>query len=105
MPPWDNYRDRFNQRPETLDAYVESGPECPRRQESFGGWVGFMQAANAEPSWVTNRPERVQAAEDIMRSTGYEVGVTTARGARQWVKVERRTRIGTLRLFGIKISV
>ena len=81
MPPWDNYRDRFNQRPETLDAYVDVWKRVPEAQQSFGGWVGFMQAANAEPSWVANRPERVRIAEEIMRSAGYEVGSTTPRGA------------------------
>lgn len=105
MPPWDNYRDRFNQRPETLDAYVDVWTRVPKAQESFGGWVGFMQAANAEPSWMTNRPERVRIAEEIMRSAGYEIGATTARGARQWVKAERPKRFGTFRVFGLKISV
>jgi hypothetical protein len=105
MPPWDNYRDRFNQRPETLEAYADVWTRVPEAQSSFGGWVGFMQAANAEPRWVTNRPERVQLAEAIMRSGGYEIGATTERGARRWVRAERPKRFGTFRLFGHKISV
>jgi hypothetical protein len=105
MPPWDKYQDRYNQRPEIFDAYVDVWTRVPEVQASFGGWVGFMQAANAEPSWMKNRPERVQRAEQIMRSGGYEISEPTALGARRWVKVERRKRLGTLRLFGVRISV
>jgi hypothetical protein len=105
MPPWDNYRDRFKQRPETLDAYADVWQRVPEAQVCFGGWVGFMQAANAEPGWVANRPERVHLAEEIMRSGGYVIGPTTERGARRWVKVERRARFATLHLFGRTISV
>jgi len=105
MPPWDKYRDRYNERPETFDAYVDVWNRMPAAQSSFGGWVGFAQAASAEPSWVKHRPDRVRAAEEIMCSAGYEVGSPTKRGARRWVRLEPRRRIGTLRLFGLKISV
>ena len=105
MPPWDKYRDRYNERPETFDAYVDVWTRLPEAQSSFGGWVGFMQAANAEPSWVKNRLERVLRAEEIMRAGGYEIGSPTERGALRWVKTERRKLLGTLRLFGVKISV
>ena len=105
MPPWDKYRDRYNERPETFDAFVDVWSRVPEAQTSFGGWVGFVQAASAEPSWVKNRPERVETAEQIMRSGGYEIGEPTQRGARRWVKAVRPKRLGTLRLFGIKISV
>ena len=105
MPAWDKYRDRYNARSETFDAYVDVWNRLPEAQASFGGWVGFTQAANAEPSWVANRPERVRAAEALMRKAGYEVGEPTAKGARRWVTVERRPRFGTLRVFGLKLSV
>jgi hypothetical protein len=105
MPTWDKYRDRYNARPETFDAYVDVWNRLPETQASFGGWVGFTQAANAEPSWVSNRPERVRAAEDLMRKAGYEIGEPTSKGARRWVTFGRRPRLGTLRVFGLKLSV
>ena len=105
MPPWEKYRDRYNGRPETFDAYVDVWNRLPATRASFGGWVAFSQAANAEPAWVKDRPERVRTAEHLMRTGGYEIGPATERGARQWVVIERRPRLGTLRLFGLKISV
>jgi hypothetical protein len=105
MPPWDRYRGRYNERPETFDAYVDVWTRVPDAQSSFGGWVGFVQAASAEPSWVKKHPDRVQIAEQIMRAGGYEIGSPTQRGARRWVTAERPKRFGTLRLFGLKISV
>jgi hypothetical protein len=105
MPPWDKYRDRYNERPETFDAYVDVWSRIPEAQLSFGGWVGFVQAASAEPSWVKNRPDRVRMAEQIMRKGSYEIGKPTQRGARRWVSAESPKRFRTLRLFGLKISV
>ena len=105
MPPWDKYQDRYNARPETFDAYVDAWTRLPEAQSLFGGWVGFAQAASAEPKWVANHPERVRAAEELMRKAGYEVGTPTEKGARRWVRAASRPRFGTLRLFGIKISV
>jgi hypothetical protein len=105
MPPWEKYRDRYNGRPETFDAYVDVWNRLPAAQASFGGWVAFSQAANAEPAWVKDRPERVRTAEHLMRTGGYEIGLATERGARQWFVTERRPRLGTLRLFGRKIFI
>jgi hypothetical protein len=105
VPPWDKYRSRYNARPETFNAYVDVWTRIPEAQSSFGGWVGFVQAANAEPSWVQNHPDRVKTAEAIMRKAGYELGEPTERGARRWVDVGPRPRFGTLRVFGLKISV
>ena len=105
MPQWDKYKSRYKARPGTFDAYVDVWTRVPEVQSRFGGWVGFTQAANAEPSWVTNRPERVRAAEALMRKGGYEIGDPTDKGARRWVAVERRPRFGTLRVLGLKISV
>ena len=105
MPPWDRYQDRYNERPETFDAYVDVWSRVPEAQSSFGGWVAFAQAASAEPNWVTHHLERVLQAERIMHIGGYEVGPSTQRGARRWVTIERTRLLGTLRLFGLKISV
>jgi hypothetical protein len=105
LPPWDRYQDRYNERPETFDAYVDVWMRVPEAQSSFGGWIAFAQAASAEPSWVKNRLERVLDAERIMYAAGYEIGPPTQRGARRWVAVERTPLLGTLRLFGLKISV
>jgi hypothetical protein len=105
MAPWDKYRSRYNARPETFDAYVDAWKRVPEAQACFGGWVGFTQAANAEPTWVEERPERVHAAEEFMREAGYEIGPPTDRGARRWMRVAPRPRIGTLKLFRLKITI
>jgi hypothetical protein len=105
LPPWDRYQDRYNERPETFDAYVDAWTRMPAAQSSFGGWVAFAQAANAEPSWVNQRLERVLDAERIMHAAGYEIGPPTQRGARRWVSNARPPRFGTVRLFGLTISV
>ena len=40
MAPWDKYRDRYNARPETFDAYVDVWTRVPEVQQSFGdGWA------------------------------------------------------------------
>ena len=105
MPPWEKYRDRYNARPETFDAYVDVWNRLPEVRVLFGGWVGFAQAASAEASWVANRPERVRAAEDLMRKAGYEIGEPTEKGGRRWIAVGRRPRFGSFRIFNLKISV
>jgi len=105
MPAWERYQDRYRGRPETFDAYVDVWERLPAARASFGGWVAFSQAANAEPAWVRDRSERVRTAEHIMRAAGYEIGPATERGARRWVRRERRPRLGTLRFFGLKISL
>jgi hypothetical protein len=105
MPPWDKYRDRYNARPETFEAYVDVWNDLPDARASFGGWVGFAQAANAEPSWVAKHPDRVRTAERLMRKAGYEIGAPTEKGARRWVLAKRIPRFVTLRLFGREISV
>ncbi len=102
---WDKYRHRYNARPETFDAYVDVWKRVPEAQQAFAGWVGFAQAANAEPSLLQKHPERVEAAEAAMRSGGYDLGPPTERGARRWVRVHRgRPWWRTLRFFGIKIT-
>jgi hypothetical protein len=105
MPVWERYRERYKGRPETFEAYVDVWNRMPAARASFGGWVAFSQAANAEPAWKKDRAERVRTAEHIMRSAGYDIGPATERGARQWVLAHRPKRFGTLRLFGLKISL
>jgi hypothetical protein len=105
VPVWERYRGRYKGRPETFDAYVDVWTRVPAARASFGGWVAFAQAASAEPAWVRDRAERVRTAEHIMRTGGYEIGPPTDRGARRWVAADRKPRLGTLRLFGFKISV
>jgi hypothetical protein len=103
MPPWEKYQYRYNARPETFDAYVDTWTRLPETRMAFGGWVGFAQAASAEPSLVAKRPERVRLAEKLMHQAGYQIGSPTEKGARQWVRIERRPRF-MLRFFGIKLS-
>jgi hypothetical protein len=106
LVPWERYRHRYNARPETFDAYVDVWTSVPEAQQAFVGWVGFAQAASAEPGWVRKHPERVQAAEIAMRSGGYELGPPTEKGARRWVRAQRRRpRVGTLRLFRLNITI
>jgi hypothetical protein len=81
MAEWERYRERFGARPETYDAYVDVWRHVPEARQRFTGWVSFSQAASAEPS---QRRDRVRAAEELMRAGGYEVGPSTARGARRW---------------------
>jgi len=105
MAEWERYRARYNGRPETFEAYVDVWNRLPAARASFGGWVAFAQAANAEPAWVRDRSDRVRTAEHVMRTGGYEIGTPTERGARRWVLAERSKRFGTLRLLGLKISL
>jgi hypothetical protein len=105
MSTWDKYRDRYKARPETFDAYVDVWTRVPEAQASFGGWVSFARAANGEPSWLTQRPERVEAAETLMRQGGYQLGDPTEKGARRWVIVRRRPWLGTVRVLGVTISI
>jgi short subunit dehydrogenase-like uncharacterized protein len=81
---WEQYRDRYGTRPETYDAYVDVWTRLPETHESFSSWAAFSRAANAEPAVVRRQPDRVAAAERLMRDAGYEIAEPTPRGARQW---------------------
>ena len=83
---WEQYEDRYRQRPETYAAYVDVWTTEPAARAEFTGWAVFSQTANAEPKFRRDLPERVRIAERIMRSAGYEIGEPTKRGARRWVR-------------------
>ena len=78
---WTKYKDRYTQRPETFDAYVDVWTRIPETRSQFSGWASFSQAANAEPA---QQPDRVRAAEECMRLGHYTLGAPTKRGARRW---------------------
>lgn len=82
----EQYRGRYTLRPETFQAYVDVWNRVKRARQEFGDWVGFSRAANAEPKWQRERPERVAVATEIMEAAGYELGPPTARGARRWLR-------------------
>ena len=48
------------------------------------GWAVFTQCANAEPKRVSDTPEQVKRAEELMEHAGYVIGTPTERGARRW---------------------
>lgn len=81
---WEQYRDRYSERPETYDAYVDVWTRVGDARRQFSGWALFSQCANAEPAKRRDMPERVAQAESLMRAGGYEIGPTTRRGARRW---------------------
>ena len=81
---WEQYANRYTQRPETYDAYVEVWTHHPRVREEFSGWAIFSQCANAEPQKVSDTPERVKLAEELMEHSGYVIGTPTELGARRW---------------------
>jgi len=86
MHEWEQYRDRYTQRVGTFEAYVEVWQRNRTAQQRFGGWSIFSRCASAEPAMQREQPERVALAEEVMRSEGYTIGPSTARGARTWVR-------------------
>lgn len=83
---WEQYESRYTERPETYRAYVDVWQRLADARRIFSGWASFSQAANAEPAQVERRPDRVRAAERLLREAGYELGPLTRRGARRWIK-------------------
>lgn len=83
---WEQYEDRYRQRPETYDAYVDVWNRVSRARSLFPGWSLFSRMASAEPLLQRTQPERVREAEGIMRDAGYEIGEPTSRGARRWYR-------------------
>ena len=81
---WEQYADRYTQRPETFDAYIEVWTHHPRAKDEFGVWATFSQCANAEPKQVRDAPDRVEMAKELMEHSGYVIGTPTERGARRW---------------------
>ncbi len=81
----EQYRPRFaSERPETYDALVAVWQKVASRH--FTGWAYFSQCALAEPAKVRDHPADVQLAEQLMLGYGYQIGPTTRRGARRWVR-------------------
>ena len=84
---WEQYRPRYAAtRAETYDAYDDVWRRSTAARSQFTSWADFSQCANVEPARVWDQPERVAAAEAIMRACGYEIGPSTARGARRWFR-------------------
>jgi hypothetical protein len=81
---WEQYRDRYSERPETYDAYVDVWTRVGEARRQFSGWALFSQCANAEPAKLRDMPARVAQAERLMGAGGYEIGSSTRRGARRW---------------------
>ena len=81
---WEQYRDRYSERPETYDAYVDVWTHVGDARRQFSGWALFSQCANAEPAKRRDIPARLGQAERLMRAGGYEIGPSTRRGARRW---------------------
>lgn len=81
---WEQYRDRYSERPETYDAYVDVWTRVGDARRHFSGWALFSQCANAEPAKVRDMPARVAQAERLMSAGGYTIGPPTLRGARRW---------------------
>lgn len=84
--PWEQYENRYRERPETYAAYVDVWNRVPRVRREFTGWAVFSQTANAEPKQRRDNPDRVKLSEEIMVAAGYEIGPPTLRGARRWLK-------------------
>ena len=91
---WEQYEDRYTQRPETYAAYVDVWTTVAEARSEFTGWAIFSQTANAEPKRRRDHADKVKVAEQIMRSAGYEIGAPTSRGARRWVKASPTTSDG-----------
>ncbi len=85
---WEQYESRYRLRHETYEAYVDVWVRLPEALSRFSGWASFSQAVSAEPK-QRDRPERVRAAEELMRAGGYQIDSPTASGASRWEKVSR----------------
>jgi len=83
---WEQYRDRYTQRPETFDAYVDVWKANLSARMHFSSWATFSQCASAEPKRAKDEPHKVRRAEELMKAAGYSIGATTARGARRWIR-------------------
>ena len=85
---WEQYRDRYlAERPETFDGYVKVWTADVDARSTFRSWATFSQCANAEPAKQREAPQLVAQAEALMRRNGYQIGPSTTRGGRRWVKV------------------
>jgi len=83
---WEQYQDRFNQRPETYNAYVDVWTKNPSARMHFGSWSMFTMCASVEPRLAREVPHKVKRAEELLKAGGYKLGTPTARGARRWIR-------------------
>lgn len=83
---WEQYRDRYTERPGTFDAYVQVWTTNPSARMHFSSWSTFSRCASAEPKMATEQRHKVKRAEQLMESAGYRIGPSTRRGARTWVR-------------------
>ena len=59
---WEQYRDRYTQRPETFEAYRDVWKTNPSARMHFSSWAGFSQCASAEPKRRQGRAAQGQAS-------------------------------------------
>lgn len=71
---WDQYRDRYRQRPETFDAYVDVWTHVPEAQQEFSGWAVFSQSAGGQPQFLREKPDYVARAERLMPTRRLRAG-------------------------------
>lgn len=81
VPIWEKYRERYGNRPETFEAYVEVWQRSSGARDFPGGWTAFSRAANAEPAIDA---DLVARAEQLMRLHGYETGPKEHGVGRRW---------------------
>lgn len=81
IPIWEKYRNRYSNRPETFDAYVDVWQRSSGARDFPGGWTAFSRAANAEPAIDADLVER---AEELMRLAGYEAAPKQPGIGRRW---------------------
>lgn len=80
-PIWEKYRDRYKERPETFEAYVDVWQRLTGARSFPGGWTLFSRTANAEPAVDA---ALVRRAEDLMELGRYRLGLSTRHGGRRW---------------------
>lgn len=83
---WEQYRNRYTQRPETFDALVDVWCNGDVQQH-FPSWSMFSRCALAEPERARNAPERVEIAQAAMERAGYVKAGTGARAALAWKRI------------------
>lgn len=76
---WEQYRDRYRQRPETFDAYINVWTSNPSARTHFSSWATFSRCGNAEPNKVKEQPHKVRRAEELMKAAGYRIGSRSPR--------------------------
>lgn len=81
VPIWEKYRDRYGNRPETFEAYVDVWQRSSGARDFPGGWTAFSRAANAEPAIDA---DLVARAEQLMVLHSYYAGPKEPGIGRRW---------------------